>query len=96
VAEYTKEEYICVVKGTPYATKHHIYSRGAHPRLADQDANMIPVCDDIHKLWHLNGTIWMQNKFPAIRRWLVDNGWTFDAVLWKWVNYELLRIENGT
>jgi 5-methylcytosine-specific restriction endonuclease McrA len=95
MADYTKEEYTCIVRGTPYATLHHVYSRKAHPRLAEEKTNMIPVCDDIHKLWHAQGTTFMQNKFPTIKQWLLENGWTFDATAWKWVNYELLRIENG-
>ena len=94
MADYTKEEYTCVVRGTPYATMHHVYSRKAHPRLADQETNMIPLCDDLHKEWHSQGTIFMQNKFPKIKKWLLDNGWQFDAGAWKWVNYELLRLEN--
>jgi len=93
MADYTKEEYTCVVRGTPYATMHHIYSRKAHPRLADEPDNMIPVCDDIHKLWHSQGTIWMQSKFPSIRAWLVAHGWELDPVLWKFTNYKLLEIE---
>lgn len=95
MAEYTKEEYTCVVRGTPYATLHHIYSRGAHPTLADEPENMIPVCDEIHKLWHSKGTVWMQNKFPRIRTWLSENGWELDPVLWKWVNYGLLKKESS-
>jgi len=94
MAEYTKEEYICVVYGTNGATKHHVYSQGAHPRLVDQETNMIPISDELHKEWHAQGTIYMQNKFPQIKQWLLDNGWQFDAAAWKWVNYELLRIEN--
>ena len=93
MADFTKEEYLCVVRGTPYATKHHVYSRKAHPRLTHEESNMIPICDELHKMWHMQGTLYMQNKYPAIRRWLVDNGWELDPVLWKWVNYKLLKLE---
>jgi hypothetical protein len=95
VSDYTKEEFKCVVRGTPYATKHHIYSCKAHPALASQESNMIPICDELDKMWKSQGTIYMQNKFPDIRRWLIANGWEFDPVLWKWVNYELLKIESS-
>lgn len=93
MAKFTKEEYICVVRGTNYATKHHIYSQGAHPRLIHEEANMIPICDELHKLWHLKGTLYMQYKFPRIKEWLSKNGWQFDPVSWKWTNYDLLKLE---
>jgi len=82
MAEYASEEFICVISGSPGATKHHLTTRGSGG--TDAEHNMIPVAQVFHQMFHNKGTNYMAVKFPAVLSWLKQNGWEYCPVLCKW------------
>jgi len=80
-----KSDQPCIVTGQE-AEWHHIAHRSTHPELEDAEFNLIPVCREIHTLWHSKGNSYMCQHFPQIKKWMKSNGWSLCPVLHKWVS----------
>ena len=57
---------LCCLK-TP-CDSHHVRSRGAGG--GDTWDNVMPLCSEHHRLWHLKGQAFMAKEFPAVLHWL--------------------------
>lgn len=86
MAKYAGEHIKCIVFNSPGAEYHHIYTRGANPgaEWIDEPWNIIPVCHELHNLFHKEGTSYMAKRFPSIKAWLERNGWEYDNFAKKW------------
>jgi len=67
-------------------TYHHIYTRKAHPELSEEKFNLMPLCLKHHNETHLIGMNSFAIKYPSIKIWLIENGWTFTVGKWRHIN----------
>lgn len=61
---------------------HHVKSRGAGGH--DIASNVMPLCEMCHQIIHRVGLTQAAEKFPIIRTWLQDCGWSFDPIQKRW------------
>lgn len=61
---------------------HHVRSIGAGG--GDILQNLMPLCTEAHTRIHMTGLCAAANKNKGIREWLIDMGWTYDAILLRW------------
>jgi len=61
---------------------HHVRSVGSGG--GDILSNLMPLCTEAHTRIHMTGMCAAANKYPKIKRWLIDMGWTYDAILLRW------------
>ena len=55
---------------------HHIHTKKAHSEERIASWNLIAVCLKCHHAgFHSKGTMWMSEKYPAVKNWLERNGW---------------------
>ena len=76
----------CVVfriQGEGLVTFHHLVTRAHRRDLENESWNKIPVSLRAHNMFHQLGTDHMANKYPAVREWLLRNGWEFNGRKWQ-------------
>lgn len=72
----------CIISGSPEFDRHHWKSkRSGGP---DESWNLMPLARIYHVECHKLGATTFANKYPAVKKWLIDNGWVFDEFLKKW------------
>ena len=64
---------------------HHIKTRKSGG--TDDSWNMIPTCFSCHTKYHSQGLVYMAEKHPRVKKWLLDHEWGYDEFLKKWVRY---------
>lgn len=75
----------CVISGAPGPNDpSHVKSRGSFGD--DVAYNICPLAHRYHVELHKIGAVTFANKYPAYKKWLLDNGWTFDEFLQKWTH----------
>ena len=74
----------CIVTGRRDPDPHHIKSRGAGG--PDEEWNLMPLSREMHMSIHTVGLRRFAEKHASVRQWLLTHGWTFDAVLLRWVH----------
>lgn len=63
----------CLVCGRPGCDPSHAKTRGA--RGDDVPENIFPVCNDHHREHGRIGIVTFAEKYPAVMKWYVKNGW---------------------
>lgn len=66
----------------------HVATFKAHPELAYDKRNLLTVCRKCHVLKGQKGTSYMAEAYPAVRNFLIANGWYYCELSKKW------RLEN--
>lgn len=82
--KYSDPEAFCIVTGKQGCDLHHIKTRGSGG--TDDEWNLIPISRTLHQRWHHRGTQYMVKGYPAIRNWMIKNGWKFDIYSGKWLH----------
>jgi 5-methylcytosine-specific restriction endonuclease McrA len=75
---------VCGKQGEGLVTFHHLLVRRTHSHLKHDPRNLIPVTQDCHQLFHSKGTDYMAQKYPAVKKWLVNRGWTYCDLMKRW------------
>ena len=80
-----------------YVCYHHIHTQKAHPEERIAPWNLIPTCAKCHiPLFHTKGMMWMSEKKPAVKEWLIKNGWyILHLGRTKWVHDPDIREESA-
>lgn len=63
---------------------HHLLTRKVYPEFQFDHWNLVPLCQHCHNEFHLKGTVYMANAFPAVEKWLIDNEWFYCDVVKKY------------
>lgn len=74
----------CIISGFKGVDLHHWKTKGSGG--TDGDHNLMPLAHVYHQECHRIGVKSFVYKYSEVKRWLLDNGWTFDVVLDKWVH----------
>lgn len=62
---------------------HHVRSRGAGGD--DVAINLMPLCEQHHRLVHQLGLATVARQFPVIHNWLELAGWVYDVGRARWL-----------
>jgi hypothetical protein len=81
--KYTSKILRCLVTGKALPDLHHVKTRGAGG--GDEPWNLMPLSREAHSEVHFIGLTRFAEKYPTVRKWLSDNGWTQCPVLLRWV-----------
>ncbi len=81
MAKYASNEFKCVVCLKPGADLHHIKTRKSGG--PDESWNLLPICHAKHVEAHSIGLIKLADRYPAIKAWLLDNGWLIEQGKWR-------------
>lgn len=73
----------CGLIGEGLVCWHHVKTRGSGG--GDEKENLIPVCALHHQVFHNRKNEYMATKFPSVRKWLTQNGWSFCDTRKKWI-----------
>jgi ABC-type proline/glycine betaine transport system substrate-binding protein len=76
---------VCGMIGEGLVAWHHLMTRKAHPELAEEPRNKIPVCQQDHNNFHTKGAFSMAAKHPRVSAWLINRGWQKDLTREKWL-----------
>lgn len=76
---------VCGLKTDGMVTYHHLLTKKAHPESKNNKRVLISVCQNHHNYFHNKGTSYMASSYPAVKEWLIDNGWTYSEFLNKWL-----------
>ncbi len=68
-----------------YVCYHHCKSQKAHSELKYESYNHMPLCLKHHTEIHY-GTIKMAEKYPGVRRWLINNDWYICELMDRWTH----------
>lgn len=65
---------------------HHIFTRKVYPEFQDMEWNKISLCDkNCHVPGaHQKGMVFMANKYPSVKKWMIEHGWFFCEFVGKW------------
>lgn len=74
----------CVVCGKVGADLHHWKSRKSGG--PDEDWNLIKICRTHHTEIHKIGPQTFSEKYPSVKKWLIDNGWERCPVSQRWIH----------
>lgn len=61
----------------------HVKTRGSGG--SDEAYNIMTLCRKHHQEKGNRPITYMANKYPRYKKWLLDNRWTFDELLNKWI-----------
>jgi len=81
----------CIICNTQ-AEPHHIKSVGSGGH--DLDDNLLSICRLHHHQAHAMGLRRFTDKFPQVESELITKGWELDEYTNKWVNYNLLEVDD--
>jgi hypothetical protein len=62
---------------------HHIYTQGAFPQFAHCSWNKLPLTKVRHTEVHAIGIRLFAEKYPNVKKWLLENGWVFEYGKWR-------------
>jgi hypothetical protein len=68
--------------GEGFTCYHHLISRGAGG--VDEAFNMISTCLGCHNMYHQKGLVFMAEKFPSVKNWLLKHNWYLCELTGKW------------
>jgi 5-methylcytosine-specific restriction endonuclease McrA len=76
---------VCGRQGEGLVTFHHLLVKRTHSHLKHDPRNLIPVTQDCHNQFHSKGTDYMAEKYPAVKKWLINRGWQKCELMGRWV-----------
>ena len=62
----------------------HQVTRGAGG--GEEYWNIMPLCRKEHVQRHSKGVLWLSEKYPGVKAWLIQNGWEFCDLRKRWVH----------
>ena len=74
----------CIACGKWPSDPHHVKTVGSGG--GDDHWNVIPVCRICHSLTHSKGLRYMAKEYIGIRRFLDNNGWTYEEHTQKYIH----------
>lgn len=74
----------CLCCGYHIYDIHHIKTRKSGG--PDLQWNMAPLCRTHHVEIHKKGLQWMCQKYPALKDYIAQSGWSYNEKLKKWLN----------
>lgn len=74
----------CGLDAPDMVAYHHEKSQKAFPEHKEKIWNKIPLCLIEHNMCHNKGTYFVAEKYPNLKRWLLDNGWYVCILMKRW------------